>query len=156
MDVKLVVIHGRPANKSLVFPRGAYVFGRGSECHIRPNSDWVSRQHCQLLVTADSVSIRDLGSRNGTLVNGERVMGHRGLADGDRLQIGPLVFEVRLGGITQAEAATTVTGDTEAVNFDTAQIAALEEARARLGLQTDPSQPTPCPTPAEHSVAPSR
>jgi len=96
MEVKLLVVHGRPQRKSLVFPRGSYVFGRGAECHIRPNSEWVSRQHCQLLVTSEAASIRDLGSRNGTLINGERVMGERGLADGDQIQIGPLVFEVKL------------------------------------------------------------
>jgi pSer/pThr/pTyr-binding forkhead associated (FHA) protein len=96
MEVKLLVVHGRPQRKSLVFPRGSYVFGRGAECHIRPNSEWVSRQHCQLVVTSEAASIRDLGSRNGTLINGERVVGERGLADGDEIQIGPLVFEVTL------------------------------------------------------------
>jgi pSer/pThr/pTyr-binding forkhead associated (FHA) protein len=96
MEVKLLVVHGRPQRKSLVFPRGSYVFGRGAECHIRPNSEWVSRQHCQLLVTSEAASIRDLGSRNGTLINGERVVGERDLADGDEIQIGPLVFEVKL------------------------------------------------------------
>src|SRR5712692_10976446 len=96
MEVKLLVIQGRPQRKNLVFPHGSYVFGRGAECHIRPNSEWVSRQHCQLLVSGDSASIRDLGSRNGTLINGERVMGERELTNGDQLQIGPLVFEVRL------------------------------------------------------------
>jgi predicted component of type VI protein secretion system len=96
MEVKFLVIQGRPLRKSLVFPHGSYVFGRGAECHIRPNSEWVSRQHCQLLVAEDSAAIRDLGSRNGTLINGERVMGERELTNGDQLQIGPLVFEVRL------------------------------------------------------------
>ena len=96
MEVKLLVVHGRPERKSLVFPRGSYVFGRGAECHIRPNSEWVSRQHCQLLVTTETATIRDLGSRNGTLINGERVLGTRDLADGDQIQIGPLVFEVKL------------------------------------------------------------
>jgi pSer/pThr/pTyr-binding forkhead associated (FHA) protein len=96
MEVKLLVVHGRPQHKSLVFPRGSYVFGRGAECHIRPNSEWVSRQHCQLVVASDTASIRDLGSRNGTLINGQRVVGERGLTDGDQIQIGPLVFEVRL------------------------------------------------------------
>ena len=96
MEVKFLVIQGRPLKKSLVFPHGSYVFGRGAECHIRPNSEWVSRQHCQLQVTRDAASIRDLGSRNGTLINGERVVGERGLINGDQLQIGPLVFEVRL------------------------------------------------------------
>jgi pSer/pThr/pTyr-binding forkhead associated (FHA) protein len=96
MEVTLLVLQGRPQRKSLVFPRGSYVFGRGMECQVRPNSEWVSRQHCQLLVTGDAASIRDLGSRNGTLINRERVMGERGLSNGDQLQIGPLVFEVRL------------------------------------------------------------
>lgn len=94
MSVKLLIIHGRPQGKSLVFPDGEYLFGRGAECHIRPNSEWVSRQHCLLRVTATGSFVRDLGSRNGTLVNGTRVVGEQPLAHGDRLQVGPLVFDV--------------------------------------------------------------
>src|SRR5438067_3420385 len=102
MDVKLVVVQGLPAGKSLSFPRGEYYFGRGAECHIRPASDWVSRQHCLLRVTADEVFIRDLGSRNGTLVNGMLVEGEQRLFAGDQLQIGPLVFEVQVEVISPA------------------------------------------------------
>ena len=48
-----------------------------------------------MLMIEDSLLIvRDFGSKNGTLVNGERMMGERELAAGDRLQIGPLDFEV--------------------------------------------------------------
>jgi pSer/pThr/pTyr-binding forkhead associated (FHA) protein len=97
MNARLLVVQGRPQGKSLLFPPGEYVFGRGAECHIRPNSDWVSRQHCLLRVVADGPAlIRDLGSRNGTLVNGSRVQGETALNDGDHLQVGPLVFEVTL------------------------------------------------------------
>ena len=96
MKVYLLVVHGQPEGKSLLFPRGQYLFGRGDECHIRPNSDWVSRQHCLLRVTSDKVLLRDLGSRNGTLVNGERLVGERPLLHGDMLQVGPLVFQVHL------------------------------------------------------------
>jgi len=74
MNVKLFVVHGRPQGKSFLFPPGEFLFGRGSECHIQPNSDWVSRQHCLLRVGPEGVSVRDLGSRNGTLVNGQRVV----------------------------------------------------------------------------------
>jgi predicted component of type VI protein secretion system len=99
MNVKLLVVHGRPRGKSLLFPPGEYVFGRGTECHIRPNSDWVSRQHCMLRVLPDVLLIRDLGSRNGTLVNGVRVVGEQSLQQGDMLQVGPLVFEVQIDPI---------------------------------------------------------
>jgi pSer/pThr/pTyr-binding forkhead associated (FHA) protein len=96
MTVKLLVVQGRPYGKSLLFPSGEYYFGRGPECHVRPESEWVSRQHCLLRVTADAVFVRDLGSRNGTLVNGTLVETERQLHHGDQVQIGPLVFEVQL------------------------------------------------------------
>jgi predicted component of type VI protein secretion system len=95
MQATLLVVHGRPEGKVLMFPPGEYVFGRGSECHIRPNSDWVSRQHCLLRVTAGGLYVRDLGSRNGTLVNGARILEEHQLRLGDQLVVGPLVFEVQ-------------------------------------------------------------
>jgi pSer/pThr/pTyr-binding forkhead associated (FHA) protein len=99
MNVKLLVVHGRPQGKSFLFPVGEFLFGRGTECHIQPNSEWVSRQHCLLRVGPEGVSVRDLGSRNGTLVNGVRVVGERALDEGDQLQVGPLVFELRLDDV---------------------------------------------------------
>jgi pSer/pThr/pTyr-binding forkhead associated (FHA) protein len=97
MAIKLLVIQGKPQGKCLLFRVGReYIFGRGAECHIQPNSDWVSRQHCMLRVTSEGTLIRDLGSRNGTLVNGVRLLGgaERPLRHGDQLQVGPIVFEV--------------------------------------------------------------
>src|SRR5262249_18274577 len=70
MKVKLVVIRGKPAGKTVEFPTGEYYFGRGKECQVRSNNEWISRQHCLLRVTSDGVFLRDLASRNGTLVNG--------------------------------------------------------------------------------------
>ena len=94
MHVSLVVVHGKPQGKSLGFGCGEFVFGRGNECHIRPNSFWVSRQHCILRVTESDVQLHDLGSTNGTLVNGKRLVGAQKLSHGDQIQIGPLVFQV--------------------------------------------------------------
>ncbi len=96
MNITLLVVQGRPAGKKLVFPRGEYYFGRGVECHVRPESDWVSRQHCMLRVAEDGVTIQDLGSRNGTLVNGERITQEQPLWSGDLIQVGPLVFELQI------------------------------------------------------------
>ena len=96
MHVNLVVVRGKPQGKSLGFGCGEFVFGRGNECHIRPNSSWVSRQHCILRVTETAVQLRDLGSTNGTLINGKRLVGERTLTHGDQIQIGPLVFQLRV------------------------------------------------------------
>jgi pSer/pThr/pTyr-binding forkhead associated (FHA) protein len=96
MKVRLRVVRGKPQGKCFSFPPGEFVIGRGSECHLRPNSSWVSRQHCMLRVTDVGASLRDLGSVNGTLVNGRRLVGEHPLAHGDQVQVGPLVFEVCL------------------------------------------------------------
>jgi pSer/pThr/pTyr-binding forkhead associated (FHA) protein len=96
MIVKLLVIHGRPAGKVLLFGPGDYFLGRGPECHVRFNSEWVSRQHCLLRVLQGRALLRDLASRNGTLVNGRLCEGERVLAEGDLIQLGPLVMKVRL------------------------------------------------------------
>jgi predicted component of type VI protein secretion system len=104
--IKLRVVQGRPAGKCLKFSRGDFYFGRGSECQVRPNSDWVSRQHCLLRVRPDAVSIRDLGSTNGTLVNGELIHEERRLRHGDQIEIGPLVFEVLFEGAAPPAGCT--------------------------------------------------
>ena len=57
MDVELVVVRGNPRGRKLKFGPGQFLFGRGVECHVRPESDWVSRQHCLLTVKADSSSV---------------------------------------------------------------------------------------------------
>jgi pSer/pThr/pTyr-binding forkhead associated (FHA) protein len=120
MKCKLIVVQGKPVGKSLAFALGEYYLGRGPECHLRFNSDWVSRQHCVLRVGELAVSLRDLSSRNGTLVNGRLVQQEVNLGQGDQVQIGPVVFEVRFEdptGNTPPEAlsasSTLMRGDAD-------------------------------------------
>jgi pSer/pThr/pTyr-binding forkhead associated (FHA) protein len=113
MAIQLIVVHGRPEGRVLRFPPGQYYFGRGAECHVRPNSDWVSRQHCALRVTCEGAWLRDLGSRNGTLVNGSLLAGERLLEKGDQIQVGPLVFEMQPEAVGAAgQVATSLSSDT--------------------------------------------
>src|SRR5262245_47567386 len=95
MVIRLRLVQGRPQGQQLLFERGEYLFGRGAECHVRPNSEWVSREHCLLRVTPEAALLRDLGSRNGTLVNGVRILEEQNLAHGDLVVVGPLVFQVQ-------------------------------------------------------------
>jgi pSer/pThr/pTyr-binding forkhead associated (FHA) protein len=97
MDVQLKVVQGKSRGHSLRFAPGEFVIGRGPECHVRPNSEWISRQHFLLRVRGDGVSIRDLGSTNGTLVNGSLVVGERPMQSGDLLQLGSLVLQLVVG-----------------------------------------------------------
>jgi hypothetical protein len=98
MSFMLQVVQGEPEGERLVFPPGDYLVGRASDCHVRLKSAWVSRHQCLLHVGDDALFVRDLGSRNGTLVNGRPVLGDRLLVPGDRLQVGTIVLEVQPGG----------------------------------------------------------
>lgn len=103
MLVKLRVMQGSQAGREVIIPVAEFSIGRGEECHLRPRSDAISRRHCVIAVNEGEVLLRDLGSKNGTYVNGERVEGSRVLQPGDQLQVGPLQFELvvdhALGGV---------------------------------------------------------
>jgi pSer/pThr/pTyr-binding forkhead associated (FHA) protein len=93
MRVKLKVLVGSGAGKEIPVPVSRFLIGRADDCHMRPKSDAISRNHCAILVKEDCVVIRDLNSRNGTFVNGERIQGDCELKAGDKIGIGKLEFE---------------------------------------------------------------
>ena len=94
MDARLKVILGTNAGKEIRLLGPKFLIGRAEDCHLRPKSDLISRHHCVLLLEEQGLTVRDLGSRNGTLVNGQRVSGECELKTGDNLEVGPLKFEV--------------------------------------------------------------
>jgi CheY-like chemotaxis protein len=72
------------------------LIGRGNDCDLRLFDPALSRHHCRLVWRDDRLLIEDLDSRNGTLVNGEKVKEPRVLVEGDSLAVGASVFAVRL------------------------------------------------------------
>jgi len=96
MEVKLIVVGGKNAGQTVPVSGPKFFIGRSEDCHLRPNSDLVSRHHCAILVEDGFVAVRDFGSKNGTFVNGQRVKGEQELTTGDELRVGALRFEVQL------------------------------------------------------------
>lgn len=94
MKVKLKVLVGKSEGKEIPVPGPRFLIGRSSDCHLRPKSDSISRNHCTILIREDKVTVRDLNSRNGTFVNGERITEEEEIRDGDQLQVGKLEFGV--------------------------------------------------------------
>ncbi len=69
--------------------------GRAGGCSIVLDEQYVSQVHCRIFVRDGSVFAEDLGSTNGTWVNGSRAVGQMPARLGDRIQIGNVVMEVR-------------------------------------------------------------
>lgn len=115
IQAELRIAAGNKQGNSISLPQGKFLVGREEDCHLRPNSDLVSRHHCVFTVDEFSVRLRDLGSTNGTFVNGQRLVGAVNLKPGDRVLIGKLDFEVLIQEATSAIPAVTPAAEVETV-----------------------------------------
>ena len=84
---RLVFLTGKLKGRRLVIRQGPVTIGRDAECHIALDDDEVSRRHAVIEPGEDGVRIRDLGSMNGILINGNLVREAR-LKHNDTLEIG--------------------------------------------------------------------
>ena len=106
MDVNLVLFKKNGTQKGFALPSQVTVIGRRHDCDLYIPLMAVSRKHCQLIQNQDTVKVRDLGSRNGTYLNGERVE-EATVKPGDYVQIGPLTFLIQIDGKPQKIAPPT-------------------------------------------------
>src|SRR4051794_19003179 len=74
---------------------GEYVIGREPECEVQVQAELVSRRHAQLTVNFDHALIEDLGSSNGTFINGRPVTEPTRLWPNQKIQVGAATVELR-------------------------------------------------------------
>jgi len=140
MKVQLVVVQGKPEGKIIPLAGRSFKIGRGETCQLRPNSEQVSREHAEFIVTPEKVTVRDLGSRNGTIVNGKTLTGPCTLKDTDLIQVGPLTFAISIEGIPVA-AAKAVTAAPAAAKPRSPDDFSQDDIES--WLVADSSSPTP-------------
>jgi sigma-B regulation protein RsbU (phosphoserine phosphatase) len=90
------------------------VLGRAPECQIQLDSNMVSRRHAQVTRDKDSYFVEDLGSGNGTFVNGKRIQERTQLNANDRLKLGPILLRFESG----AQPQTTVSSKDPAAGVE--------------------------------------
>lgn len=110
----LVVLYPREQFRRIEIPRGTLLVGRDSACGLVLQDELVSRNHCELRWDGRSVTVSDLGSTNGTFVDGATVTAPRPLAPDQHLQLGKLILKVSFKDAAEIafeselfEAATT-------------------------------------------------
>jgi type II secretory pathway predicted ATPase ExeA len=87
LRAELDVQHRGIAVRRLPLTPGRITIGRGADCGLQLDSQFVSRHHCQIITTAEQSFVEDLGSTNGIVVNGRRRQLHK-LAPHDQIVIG--------------------------------------------------------------------
>lgn len=103
-------LSGKLQGEELALPNeGDVTVGRASGLDLVLLEDMVSRQHAQITTKAGTIMIRDLGSTNGTFVNGEKVRQAR-LREGDRVLIGTSIIKVVLSEANDSPSSIGVSG----------------------------------------------
>jgi pSer/pThr/pTyr-binding forkhead associated (FHA) protein len=98
MQVVLVMFRADGERRSFPVSREMTIIGRREDCDLRIPLGDVSRKHCRMIREADSLRIEDLGSSNGTYVNGQRVQ-EAILQPGDTVRVGPVLFVLQVDGV---------------------------------------------------------
>lgn len=86
-------LNGPQAGQTVQLKLGKNVLGRGSHCDVQIPSAGSSKEHCEITILGDRVLIRDLQSRNGTVLNGVRI-GQGIIRSGDKVGVHDVIFEV--------------------------------------------------------------
>jgi hypothetical protein len=94
MKASLIVAKGRRTGDLVTVTGRKFIIGRHPECQLRPGGRTVSQHHCTLRQRGDKLFVKDLGSANGTFINGERATRERELHNEDVLRVGGLTFLV--------------------------------------------------------------
>lgn len=125
--------------------RGTHRIGRGQGCEISLLEATVSREHAEIEITDAGATLRDLGSSNGTWVNGARVTLTAELHPGDRIRLGGLDLVFGAGatpsptGPTGPAFATRI-AFADAGEISTGERIGIEEARLGLGAGSTAAQ----------------
>jgi pSer/pThr/pTyr-binding forkhead associated (FHA) protein len=95
MNARMKFPVGESVGQIVEVAPGKFLIGRETDCHLRRETPFMSRHHCVLLLDDYTLRIRDLGSKNGTFVNGRRIgSGETILLDGDTVAVAEIIFEV--------------------------------------------------------------
>lgn len=98
----LVLLYGLPELGKRFPLSDGLAIGRGPANDLVLDLDDVSRQHARFTTAEDGWSVEDLGSTNGTQVNGEAIQGRSQLRNGDLVKVGRAIFKYIAGGDIEA------------------------------------------------------
>ncbi len=114
-EVHLEAIWRTPGGDSsvdpaLVIKKFPWVIGRSSACDFQVENPLVSRRHCAFYERGGQLWVQDLGSQNGTRLNGERLTHARPVRDGDQLDLACLPFRIHVSAAELGAASHRAMG----------------------------------------------
>jgi pSer/pThr/pTyr-binding forkhead associated (FHA) protein len=88
------ITQGRQAGLSADLAGGVIMIGRGADCQLILDDDYVSTRHARVVGTPNGIYIEDLGSTNGSYVNGQRITAPTTITLSDTVRIGKTMLRL--------------------------------------------------------------
>ena len=149
----LIFKEGPSAGKTYPLEGEEILIGREPDCTLQIDSPGISRRHARIIFQNNQFLLEDLGSSNGTFVNGERISGPQVLRNGDLISLGKLVqleYQVALPTVSM----TMLEGEAPPL-YRTMIEEAPEPPPAPTQLHQAPLEPVPPAAPPPAHAAPS-
>jgi len=89
-----MISQGNQAGLSADLAGGVVMIGRGADCQLILNDDYVSTRHARVVSTPNGIYVEDLGSTNGTYVNGQRITAPTTITFADTVRIGKTILKL--------------------------------------------------------------
>ena len=97
MDARIRIVAGPLTGQTIELFPGNLLIGREEDCDVRPPCQFASRHHCALSLDHFTLRIRDLGSKNGTYLNGRRIAASDVIVlHEDVISVGETIFVVEM------------------------------------------------------------
>jgi len=109
MQAVLVMFRNDGERRSFSISREMTVIGRRQDCDLMIPLGEISRKHCRIIRDGESLRLEDLGSSNGTFLNGRRIQ-ESALEAGDTIQVGPVAFVIQIDGVPAEDEMQPHTG----------------------------------------------
>lgn len=121
MKVNLVMFKRDGNFRMFSLPDTVSVIGRRRDCELCLPLMVVSKRHCEFDQDMNKLTLRDLGSRNGTFVNGQKITQIE-LSPGDKVTIGPVKFLVQIDGKPDINEISQIGEKEHDISFDTTDL----------------------------------
>ena len=106
-ELILEIVEGDDAGRQTPLD-GSLEIGREGSTGLALDDEQTSRRHARVTAQGDTATVEDLGSTNGTYLNGQPIEGQRTLRPGDRLRVGLTVFELRTSADVQRQPSAVI------------------------------------------------
>lgn len=131
MRLRLIIVKGPDEGKVYkMSPGKPRVVGRDSISDLVLNDVSVSRSHCRIYFNEKGCAIEDMNSRNGVVLNGERILRRTDLHDGDVIKLGTSILKAELRGAPEAGAEPATAGAASASQSEPEPSAATAQPKS--------------------------